>query len=155
MTRTTTALLLAAALAAAAPARAGDCKPVHGSYSSQPRPCATFCTAGTLIGGLQGDYAFAATAFQPASALAPGDEALAHAQFYVGKSDVTLKGGDRVSASDSGVIDQGGTGKQAALLVVSGGTGAHAGASGYLQLRGTLGANGQVTGDYSGEICTP
>ena len=53
-----------------------------------------------------------------------------------------------------GVIDQGATGKQAALLVIGGGTGAYARATGFLQLRGTLGAGGQVTGDYLGEICT-
>lgn len=59
-----------------------------------------------------------------------------------------------VFASDAGVIDVGGTGRQAALLVVTGGNGSHAGATGFLQLRGSV-EGGQVTGDYVGEICTP
>ncbi len=159
MIRTTTAMVLLAAIAPASPARAGEgCKPVYGFYTSRQQACdAPFCTAGRLIGGIQADYAFVATQFLPAAALAGGDPALANALFYVGKSDVTLKSGDHVFASDSGVIDPPplGTGKQAALLVVSGGTGAYAGATGFLQLRGTLGAGGIVTGDYSGEICTP
>ncbi|HET8542700.1 MAG TPA: hypothetical protein VFL83_22690 [Anaeromyxobacter sp.] len=162
MVRTTIAvavLVLAAALAPA-PARAGDCKPVHGSYTSQaffPPECPTsFCTAGEVIGGLQGAYTFTQTQVLPAAVLAPGDGALENALFYVGASDVTLRSGDHVYASDSGVIDvPPGTGKQAALLVISGGTGGHAGATGFLQLRGTLGPGGRVTGDFTGQICTP
>jgi len=159
MTRTTTAALVALATLAPAPsARAGDgCKPVYGFYTSQIQPtCAgALCTAGELIGGIQADYAFVATGLLPANALAAApDPALVAAIFYVGASDVALKhGGEHVFASDAGVIDQA-TGKQAALLVITGGTGAYEGATGFLQLRGTL-AGGQVTGDYSGEICTP
>ncbi len=159
MVRTTTiALLLAAALAPASP-RAGDgCKPVYGFYTSQQQQeCAgLFCTAGRLIGGIQADYAFVQTGALPAGAIG-GDASLANALFYVGESDVTLRSGEHVYASDSGVLDLPpyGTGKQAALLVVHGGTGAYAAATGFLQLRGTLEAGGVVTGDYSGEICTP
>lgn len=147
--------LALAVLAAAPAARAGECRPVHGFYTSQVQePCAgALCTAGELIGGIQATYAFIATAVLPAGALAAGDPALAGALFYVGQSDVALKSGDHVHASDAGVIDPGATGKQAALLVITGGTGAYAGATGFLQLRGTLGA--QVEGDYVGEICTP
>ncbi len=154
------ALLLVAALAPASP-RAGDCKPVYGFYTSQQQQeCAgLFCTAGRLIGGIQAEYAFVQTGALPASAVG-GDAALASAFFYVGKSDVTLKSGEHVFASDSGVIDLPpplgtGTGKQAALLVIAGGTGAYAGATGFLQLRGTFGTDGRITGDYSGQLCTP
>jgi hypothetical protein len=157
MVRTTSAvLLLAVTLVPSAP-RAGDgCKPVYGFYSSQQQQdCAgLFCTAGHLIGGIQGDYAFVQTGALPAAAIG-GD--VASALFYVGKSDVALKSGDHVYASDSGVLDlpPSGTGKQAALLVIVGGTGAYAGATGFLQLRGTLEAGGVVSGDYLGQICTP
>lgn len=164
MIRTTVAVLFAlAALVPAAPARAGDCKPVHGFYTSQQQDCGPgkFCTAGQLIGGIQGAYSFEQTAALPPLAIG-GDPAFANALFYVGESDVVLKSGDHVRASDSGVIDLPppvATGKQAALLVVHGGTGAYAAATGFLQLRGTLAlaADGTiaVTGDYSGQICTP
>lgn len=151
-------VLLLAAVALAPAARAGDgCRPVYGFYTSsiQPSCAGALCTAGELIGALQAEYAFVASGLMPASALSPGgDPALASALFYVGASDVTLRSGDHVFASDSGVIDVGGTGKQAALLVVTGGTGAHTGATGFLQLRGSL-EDGQVAGDYLGEICTP
>lgn len=156
--RTTAALFLAAALAPAA-ARAGDgCKPVYGFYTSQvqdPATCGGFCTAGELIGGIQATYAFVQTGVTGAPALG-GDPALAAVIFYVGRSVVTLKrGGDEVHAFDAGSIDLAG-GKQAALLVVQGGTGAYAAATGFLQLRGTLDLqSGHVTGDYSGELCTP
>lgn len=158
MIRTTSAvLLLVAALAPASPARAGGgCRPVYGFYTSQQQQqCAgLFCTAGHLIGGIQADYAFVQTGALPATAIG-GD--VASALFYVGRSDVVLRSGDHVYASDSGVLDlpPAGTGKQAALLVIDGGTGAYAGATGFLQLRGTLEAGGVVTGDYSGQICTP
>lgn len=159
MVRTTSlALSLFSALALASPARAGDCKPVYGFYSSQaffPPQCpADFCTAGDLVGGIQATYGFVATRFVPAAPLDPADPALAAVVFYVGESDVATKRGDHVYATDAGVIDQGATGKQAALLVITGGTGAYEGATGYLQLRGTLGPDGRVTGDYLGELCT-
>ena len=164
MSRTTiAALLLVAVLAPVRQARAGDgCKPVYGFYSSQQQACdAPFCTAGQLIGGIQGDYTFVQTAALPATAIG-GDPVLANALFYVGESDVALKGGDHVRASDSGVIDLPpplGTGKQAALLIVHGGTGAYAAATGFLQLRGTLefaeGGTIAVSGDFFGQICTP
>ncbi len=159
-TSTKRLLLVLAALSALVPAaRAADCKPVYGFYSSELGFCGGLpCTQGQLIGGIQADYAFAATGVIPPNALvAPdrADPALEGAIFYVGKSDVALKSsGDHVFASDSGVIDVGGTGKQAALLVITGGSGAHAGATGYLQLRGTV-QGSHVTGDYRGEVCTP
>lgn len=152
-------VLAFAALATPFVARAGEgCKPVHGFYTSSIQtPCAgALCTAGELIGGIQGTYAFVATGLLPPPALTTdGAPALAGALFYVGESVVVLKqSGDHVFASDAGVIDVGGTGKQAALLVVTGGTGARSGATGFLQLRGSLEA-GEVAGDYFGEICTP
>jgi hypothetical protein len=164
MIRTTLAVLFVlAALAPAAPAHAGDCKPVTGSYTSQQQDCGPgrFCTAGQLIGGIQGGYTFQQTGALPPTALG-GDAVFANAIFYVGESDVVLKDGDHVRASDSGVIDLPppvATGKQAALLIVHGGTGAYATATGFLQLRGTLAfaADGTIAvrGDYSGQICTP
>lgn len=153
-------ILVLAALALAPPANAGDCKPVSGFYSStvQETTDGSFRTAGELWGGLQGTYTFVQTGARPAWLLTPdpADDGTAGPLFYVGTSVVTLKSGDRVDAADHGVIDTGATGKQAALLVVTGGSGAHDGASGFLQLRGALDlASGTVTGDYQGELCTP
>ncbi len=146
-------LLALTALLASAPVRAGECKPVYGFYTSNPIPCAApLCTAGDLIGGIQASYEFTATALVPAN-----DPTMPGVSFYLGRSVVApLRGDALVFASDSGVVDLGVTGKQAALLTITGGTGAYEGARGYLLLRGTLDlAAGVVSGDYSGEICTP
>jgi hypothetical protein len=148
--RFASAALVAALLAL--PAHAGDCRPVHGFYSSMPAPegCASpvgFCTAGDLIGGLQGTYAFVMSTLTPAEP--PG------VVFYTGTSVVHLRSGD-VYATDAGAIDLGGTtGRQSALLTITGGTGAEAGATGYLQLLGELGVTGAVQGEYWGLVCTP
>jgi hypothetical protein len=133
---------------------------VHGFYTSHPLPAAEcptaplLCTAGELVGGLQGTYAFTMTGIVPADASPPG----AGVTFYVGESAVALKRGGTVAAADHGTIDlrPGGTGRQAALLLLGGGTGALEGASGYLQLLGVLDlASGTVEGEFSGELCTP
>ena len=136
------------------------CRPVHGFYTSNPLPpeeCPTaplLCTAGELVGGLQGTYAFTMTGIVPADANPPG----AGVTFYVGESVVTLKRGGTVLAADHGTIDlrPGGTGRQAALLLLGGGTGRLEGGSGYLQLLGALDPGaGTVEGEYTGEVCTP
>ncbi len=149
-----TCAALAALLAAAAARADAGCKPVHGHFSSEPAPTCDspvgFCTAGRLIGGIQASYFFSMTTQEAAPPPNPPGVV-----FYTGQSTVTL---DRVGAillSDAGAI--GFTlGKMAALLTVTGRTGDAAGASGYLQLHGSLDlATGAVTGDYVGQICAP
>jgi hypothetical protein len=132
---------------------------VYGFYRSHPvapPECTSpvgFCTAGELIGGIQGTYAFTMTSVAPSQEpTTPG------VIFYSGHSVVSPKGGagDAVLATDNGAIDLGATGRQAALLTITGGTGAYGGATGYLLLRGTLDPlTSEVSGDYVGEICSP
>lgn len=157
MVTRTLCLSLAVLALAPAGARAGSCKPVNGFYSSMPAPegCASpvgFCTAGELIGGLQGSYRFTM-----ASAV-PGDPGTPGATLYTGQSVVSLKHGGTVIAVDNGAVDLNpfGTQRMVALLTIVGGEGGAQGASGWLQLRGALDlSTGAVIGDYTGEICTP
>jgi hypothetical protein len=145
--------LAAILLAAARPASASECKPVLGHFTSSPvtAGCASpvpFCTAGRLIGGIHGSYAFTMLTASPAAVPNP-----AGVTFYTGRSEVSLDHGGTVVLADAGAIDlnPSGSGKMAALLSVVGGA-----TSGFLQLRGSIDfATGGVTGDYFGEICGP
>ena len=156
MTLLARAALVLALAAVSTSARAGECKPVHGFYTSTPVPandCASvvgLCTAGELIGGIQGTYRFTATGFVPS-----GDPQVT---FYTGESVVSPKLGGTVTARDYGTIQLPApnvTGRQAALLIITGGVDRWAGASGYLQLVGSLDAEFHVQGEYFGQICTP
>jgi len=165
---TSTALVRAAIasallVSASGSARAADCKPVHGFYTSAPVPpppagdCASpvgFCTAGELIGGIQGTYAFTMSEALPQDFVDPRSAIT----FYKGASVVSPKAGGTVTARDYGTIDlrAGGTGRQSALLIIDGGTDRWAGATGFLQLLGLLDlAAGGVAGEYWGQLCTP
>jgi hypothetical protein len=56
----------------------------------------------------------------------------------------------------SGALDLGPLGGFASLITFTGGTGAMAGATGQIRLRGELNqAEGTTTGDYIGTLCTP
>jgi hypothetical protein len=150
---TPTVAIAVVLLAAARPASAGECKPVLGHFTSSPVSigCTSpvgFCTAGRLIGGIQGSYAFTMLTAAPADSPNP-----AGITFYTGRSEVSLDHGGTVVLADTGAIDLNpfGVGRMAALLSVTGGT-----TSGFLQLRGSIDfVTGGVTGDYFGEICGP
>jgi len=61
-----------------------------------------------------------------------------------------------VFGKDTGTIDFGPDGGFASLITFTGGTGALAGASGQIRLRGQLDpVAGTTSGDYLGTICTP
>lgn len=151
------ALAAAAALGAPATRAAADatCRPVLGHFSSVPAAdCQSpvgFCTAGRLIGGIQGRYGFTMWSLAPAGAPNPPG-----VQFYTGRSEIRLDRGGAVFAADAGAIDldPSGSGRMSALLTVIGGADGREGARGWLQLRGSLDpASGGVTGEYVGEIC--
>ncbi|HSN89783.1 MAG TPA: hypothetical protein VLS93_01025 [Anaeromyxobacteraceae bacterium] len=137
--------------------RAGSCRPVNGFFSSMPAPdgCTSpvgFCTAGELIGGIQGSYAFTMTA------AAPGDPATPGVTAYAGRSVISPKQGGTLLAVDNGIVDLNpfGTSRMVALLTLTGGAGGAEGASGWLQLRGAMDlGTGAVMGDFTGEVCTP
>src|SRR5688500_11968279 len=130
-----------------------SCKPVVGSFEGRvvpPPDClAVFCTEGRVWGGLQGTYEFT----MPTPPIYSGFGAI---NFFTGDSDVTTKSGDHVLGKDTGTIDFGPDGGFASLITFTGGTGALAGTTGQIRLRGQLDlAAGTTSGDYLGTICTP
>ena len=137
------------------PAFAGEtCKPVVGHFEAQlvlpPAVCTgILCTSGRVWGGLQGTYFFTMTTLQQSPTPLP-------ISFFTGDSDVTTKSGDHVQGIDTGSIDLGPNGGFASLITFTGGTGALAGATGQIRLRGELNlAEGTTAGDYIGTLCTP
>ena len=140
-------------IAAAGGSADQTCRPVVGSFEARivpPPDClAVFCTAGRVWGGLQGTYEFT----MPAPPTYSGFGAV---NFFTGNSDVTTKSGDHVFGVDTGSIDFGPEGGFASLITFTGGTGALAGTTGQIRLRGQLDPiEGTTSGDYFGRICTP
>jgi hypothetical protein len=142
-------------LAATANAAFADqtCKPVVGHFEAHvvpPADCpAPFCTAGRVWGGIQGDYSFVMTSLVPSGAVPS-------ISFFTGQSNIALKSGDVLRGTDTGTLDLGPDGGFASLITFTGGTGAMAGASGQIRLRGFLDqAAGTTSGDYLGTLCTP
>ena len=145
------ALTLIAGAGAVPVAAEQSWKPVVGSFEARvvpPPDClAVFCTEGRVWGGLQGTYQFT----MPAPPTYSGFGAIS---FFTGDSDVTTKNGDHVFGKDTGTIDFGPDGGFASLITFTGGTGALAGTTGQIRLRGQLSPEG-TSGDYIGTICTP
>ncbi|MDF1561983.1 MAG: hypothetical protein P1V51_03005 [Deltaproteobacteria bacterium] len=155
-------LLLGGLLILPLPALADDdgagCRPVSGRYTANPLPPSScfspvgFCTAGTLTGGLHGSYTFTMSSARSAEEpTAPG------MTFYTGVSLVEALGGSLVG-TDTGTVDLSpvGTGRQAALITLTGGAEGLEGTTGYLTLVGELSLmTGEVQGRYSGELCGP
>src|SRR5438132_11511106 len=139
-----------------------NCKPVVGHFEADvvppgqghcPSVPETFCTAGRVWGGIQGNYQFVMTAAEP-SVLIGGVPTIL---FFTGKSTIFLKSGDTLLGTDTGSIDlPPGQGGFASLITVDGGTGAMSGATGQIRLRGEFSASESTTsGDYLGTRCTP
>jgi hypothetical protein len=108
------------------------------------------CTAGQLTGILHGSYGFTM-----AQAMPSGDPTIPGVTFYTGLSEMGTWMGDLVG-TDAGAIDlnPAGTGKFSTLITITDGMGNLAGATGYLQIRGTLDfATGGAKGDYVGQVC--
>ncbi len=163
MTNSTRSLVaIAATLTLAGSARAADCKPVRGLYTStlQDKGCTSpvgICTSGKLTGDIEGTYVFTMTDSLPQNPYDPG-----HAiTFYKGASAVSPKSGGTINLRDYGTVDMrqpppaDAPGLQAALLTVEGGTGRWVEATGYLQLVGGRNPEtGAVEGEYRGALCT-
>jgi hypothetical protein len=138
------------------------CKPVEGHFEATvvppgeghcPGVAGTFCTAGRVWGGIQGNYQFVMTAAQPAVLLGGTPTVL----FFTGKSTIFLKSDDQLLGTDTGSIDlPPGQGGFASLITFDGGTGKMTGATGQIRLRGEFdAAAGTTGGDYLGTACTP
>src|SRR5437868_5482314 len=86
------------------------CKPVNGHFEAVvvppgsqdfcPSDPSTFCTAGRVWGGIQGDYQFVMSSLVPSGAVAT-------VFFFTGRSTVFLQSGDEVFGTDTGSIDFG------------------------------------------------
>jgi hypothetical protein len=138
-----------------------SCKPVEGHFEAFVVPpgqghCPpvdpTFCTAGRVWGGIQGNYQFIMTGALPSSVIGGVPTIL----FFTGKSTIFLKSGDELLGTDTGSIDlPPGLGGFASLITFSGGTGSMSTATGQIRLRGEFSAaQGTTSGDYLGTVCT-
>ena len=132
-----------------------QCKPVVGNFEAQVvvTGCASpvgLCTAGRVWGGIQGNYEFTMSSAAPT-----GEPDVPTILFFTGHSKVTLKSGDVVLGTDTGVIDlPPGNGGFASLITFKGGTGTMANATGQIRLRGDFDpVAGTTSGDYLGTVC--
>jgi len=137
------------------------CKPVVGHFEAlvvppgqghcPPDPM-SFCTAGRVWGGIQGNYQFVMTAAIPS-----GPTGIPTILFFTGRSTIFLRSGDQLLGTDTGSIDlPPGLGGFASLITFTGGTGEMSGATGQIRLRGEFNAAEATTnGDYIGTLCTP
>jgi len=156
-TNSRTTLLLASALGiCAGAAMAQNCKDVTGHFTSQqvlPPSCTSpvgSCTAGQLIGGIQGSFTATATQL-----LVSADFATTGVLHFTGDIVVTTKDGNLV-IKDAGTIDvASGEGHVADVSKIISGTGSLTGATGFLRVQGTFTAAAGGDGDYRGRICTP
>ena len=139
---------------------AQSCKPVVGSFEAVvvspgqghcPLNAGTFCTAGRVWGGIQGNYQFVMTGAYPAGSIGGVSTVL----FFTGRSTIFLKRGDQLLGIDTGSIDlPPGQGGFASLITFAGGTGSMANAVGQIRLRGEFNAAEATTsGDYIGNVC--
>ncbi len=133
-----------------------QCKPVVGSFEAHVvvAGCASpvgLCTAGRVWGGIQGTYEFTMSSAAP-----NGKPDVPTILFFTGHSTVTLKSGDVVLGTDTGVIAlPPGNGGFASLITFNGGTGTMANATGQIRLRGDFDpVAGTTSGDYLGTVCT-
>lgn len=135
---------------------AQQCKPLVGSFEAAVQPADTcpgpFCTAGNVWGGIQGSYRFTMD-----KAIPNGESEVPTITFFTGHSIINLKSGDELFGTDTGTLDlPPGHGGFASLITFTGGTGAMAGATGQIRLRGEFDPiAGTTSGDYIGTVCTP
>jgi len=129
------------------------CKPVNGSFEAQvvppgvghcPDVAGTFCTAGRVWGGIQGNYQFVMTGSAPAASIGGIPTAL----FFAGQSTIFVKDDAAVHGTDSGTLDLFGQDGFASLITFT------AGGMGQIRLRGAFDpAAGITSGDYAGAFC--
>src|SRR6266850_3889697 len=139
-----------------------NCHDVNGHFEAHvvppgqghcPSDPGTFCTAGRVWGGIQGNYQFVMTGAIPSATIGGVDTIL----FFTGRSTIFLKHDDLLFGTDTGSIDlPPGLGGFASLITFTGGTGETSGATGQIRLRGEFNAAEATTnGDYIGTLCTP
>lgn len=103
------------------------------------------CTAGTLNGGIQGDFQFTALTLTPTG--------VPTVFSYTGTIEVQTKDGD-IHISDAGAFDTTGDGPVVDLSTITGGSGKFEGASGYIEIYGTFTFAAGGNSDYKGKVIT-
>jgi len=122
--------------------------PVNGHLVSQVLTvgCASpigLCTAGSLNGGIQGDFVFTAASLAPTN--------VPTVLSYTGTIVVHTMTGD-IRINDAGVFDTTGDGPVVDLSTITGGTGDFTGASGFLEIFGTFTFAAGGNSDYRGKL---
>ncbi len=125
--------------------------PVNGQLVSQvlTAGCTSpigLCTAGSLNGGIQGDFVFTAASLAPTN--------VPTVLSYTGTIVIHTKTGN-INIRDAGIFDTTGNGPVVDLSTVTGGTGDFAGASGYLEIFGTFTFAAGGNSDYRGKLVLP
>ena len=153
--RMLTLAVLAAAVAALAGGRAlaaQDAQQVHGHLMSQVltgSACTSpigLCTAGRLVGVINGDFVFTATRLEPSDT--PG------VFFYTGQIVVQTNQGE-VRCQDAGAFGVTGSGPVVDICTITGGTERWAGVTGHIRIHGTFTFAEGGNSKYEGEIIRP
>jgi Protein of unknown function (DUF3224) len=137
-----------------------DCKNIHGDYQETllaGNPCASpvgLCLTGQYFGQLKGTFSTKVT-----SILQSIDSAMTGVVFATGDINLQAKIGGKngtLILKDSGTLQAPAPGNSVDLLVVIGGTGDFAGASGTIRANGTFSfATGTGESEYEGTVCVP
>ncbi|MDQ3979935.1 MAG: hypothetical protein M3314_10315 [Actinomycetota bacterium] len=107
------------------------------------------CAIGSTTGNLKGAFTFGVTEFT-----ATNDTPLTSVFRFSGDATVETPGGT-LTCKNAAALQTNADQAFVSLCVVTGGTGEWAGASGYLQVRGTFDFTGAATGEYVGNIEQP
>jgi hypothetical protein len=129
------------------------CKAVHGrvDLAATEPTCGSaigLCAGGVLNGTLHGHSEFVGTSF-----VSTVETPTTGVIVLTGDNTIHTQDGD-IFTKDSVVLDTAGDGEFAEVDTIVGGTGAYAGASGYLTATGTF-LNGAGVGVYVGVVCQP
>jgi len=104
------------------------------------------CMTGTVSGRIKGAFSFTVT-----EVLATADTPTTGAIVTAGDATVDT-GGGTILCKLTGTLQLNGDGPFVSLCVITGGTGAWVGASGYLRTSGTFTLSGGGTGSYDGKV---
>jgi hypothetical protein len=107
---------------------------------------AKVCAVGKTTGNLSGAFTFGVSSLTPTE-----DPSPAPIVRFSGDATVETKGGS-LHCRNQAALAASPDGPFVSLCIVSGGTGEWAGATGYLQVRGTFSFSGGASGEYVGRL---
>ena len=109
----------------------------------------SICAIGSTTGNLKGAFTFGVSHFTDTV-----DSPLTSVFSFLGDATVEMSDGT-LTCKNAGAIQTNADLAFVSLCVITGGTGAWAGTSGYLQVRGTFDFTGTAIGEYVGAITRP